>query len=80
MTSFASDLSYQVLEMRRRRGELTTPQAYEGGGLPYLPVQRPVIRFWDAGEGQLVFDTGDGVQRHETPVPVPYLSGRGRSR
>lgn len=77
MSAFASDLSYRVLQERRRRGELSTPQAHQGGGLPYLAVQRPVIRFWDAGEGGLVLDAGDGPQIAETPVGFPYMTGRG---
>lgn len=80
MTAFASDLSYRVLQERRRRGELTTPQTDQGRGLPYLAVQRPVIRFWDAGEGGLVLDGGDGAQiadREPTPVGFPSMTGRG---
>lgn len=78
MTAFASDLSYQVLEKRRREAELSTPQADERGGLPHLClVQRPVIRFWDAGEGQLAIDPGDGPQMADRePTPTWHFRGR----
>lgn len=59
MESFASDLSHQVLEARRRRGELSLPQQDFSRERPYLVPQRPVIRFWDASEGQ-VWLTEDG--------------------
>lgn len=55
--AIASDLSYFVLQERRRRGELTPPQADERREL----TQRPVVRFWDAGEGQIALDSSDAA-------------------
>lgn len=44
--AIASDLSYQVLELRRRRGELTTSdfdlsyrRLYRGAGVEFLPTE-----------------------------------------
>lgn len=41
---FASELSYQVLEKRRRESELTTPLLHERFGVTHLIVQQPVTR------------------------------------
>lgn len=67
--AIASDLSYRVLQARRRRGELSLPQQDFSRERPYLVPQRPVIRFWDMGEGQIGLDETD---REIVPVSISY--------
>lgn len=70
MSPIASDLSYEVLQRRTRQRELTTPRLNQSLGLPQLFHQQPVIRFWDAGEGQLAFDTSDAAVPNPARIAV----------
>lgn len=54
--SIASDLSYECLKRQRRESEITRTHADQGAGLTHLSRPIPVIKFWDAGEGEIVLD------------------------
>lgn len=74
MESFASDLSHQVLQARRRRGELSLPQQDFSRELPNLIAQRPCLKFWQTGEAELFSE--DGTDREIVPISGSYRTKR----
>ena len=61
----------EILQRRRLQAELGLEPFHPSG----LSVNLPrVIRFWDAGEGQVLLD------QDETPIGFPFMTGKGRSK
>lgn len=72
--SIASDLSYQVLKRQRRESQITHASSDERSGLTHLSRPIPILRRWDAGEGEIVLDpiVRSISERDETPIAISY--------